>query len=464
MNLLPKSLRTRTVLLVALAFILFLTFFFLSSFLSIRNSLLLRADGEVAGQLRAVAAQLRPGMTESEIARIVAPHSSIGESRLHCVIFERRRDSVIRLYPSRSIEKGLGDVTDKIVQSAGAQVPTVTGSDGKRVIMVSSDGFVVAAAYDTIAIDEAEDSIVQVFAYYLLAGLVIAALVGVLISRILARPIGVLAASAREIVRRPEPDHARLPVSARISEVAELATAINNLLDARERSVEHMRNFAADAAHELRTPLSVLKGEIEVELKILPEDDERGELLRSNLEEIDRLIAIVQDLLELAEIEQEEPDAVNSVCSLRSAVEYAVGRLVPLANDRGIHIQTPKQDVLVAASEERMTRLIYNLLLNAVQHSGTATEITVRLLLSDTQCMLEVEDYGVGIPRDRLAHLFDRFFRASPRVSTKRRGAGLGLAIAKSIADRYGFRLLVRSEEGSGTTVSVSIPATSVIG
>lgn len=462
MTLLPRSLRTRTVLLVALAFILFLTFFFLSSFFSIRDSLLRRTDNEVTIQLRKVVAGLRPAMTEAEMAAIVAAHNSIGESRLSITIFEKQGDSIVQCFPKLRAELETRRITP--LPSSERSLSVSAGSDSRRTLTLESGNVVVTAVYDTIAIDEAEDSIVQVFAYYLLAGLVIAALVGVLISRILARPIGVLAASAREIVRRPEPDHARLPVSARISEVAELATAINNLLDARERSVEHMRNFAADAAHELRTPLSVLKGEIEVELRILPEGDERGELLRSNLEEIDRLIAIVQDLLELAEIEQEEPDAVNSVCSLRSAVEYAAGRLMPLANDRGIHIQTLKQDVLVAASEERMTRLVYNLLLNAVQHSRTAREITVRLVLSDTHCTLEVEDHGVGIPRDRLAHLFDRFFRASPGASSQRRGAGLGLAIAKSIADRYGFRLSVRSEEGSGTTVSVSIPATSVIG
>ena len=120
---------------------------------------------------------------------------------------------------------------------------------------------------------------------------------GIFLSKYLIGPIGDLATSARNILHLHEESPDRLPVSKNIEEVAHLAQSINELLDARELAMERQRNFAADAAHELRTPLTVLKGEIEVELRMIDHDSPQAELLHSNLEEIERLISTVQDLL-----------------------------------------------------------------------------------------------------------------------------------------------------------------------
>ncbi len=171
----------------------------------------------------------------------------------------------------------------------------------------------------------------------------------------------------------------------------------------------------------------------------------------------------MQDLLELAEMEAGHPMQEEAgECSLHTALVYAAERLHPLAEARGIEIVLPEDDFVIAAQEERMTRLIYNLLLNAIQHSNRGTNIDVRLLQTKTLSMLEVEDHGEGIAAGETDFLFERFRRGESPLQPE--GTGLGLAIAKSITDHYGFRLELRKNERGGTTARVTIGASGFSG
>jgi signal transduction histidine kinase len=464
MTLIPRSLQARTAIVLALVFFVLLSLFFVTTYFSIRDSLVARSDGEVLSELKRVSSELKFGLSDDALVRILAEHHSIGESPLRFVLFNTQQKRFIELTREQAGTIPI-DLRQNIVQHPSQPLTFSTPNGTMRVISTTNKDFIMGAAYNTLLLEEAEDSIIQVFAYYLAAGLLVAMLGGIFLSKYLIGPISSLARAARTILHMPERSPARLPVSKSIVEVADLAQSMNALLDARENALERQRNFAADAAHELRTPLTVLKGEIEVELRMTDSESSQAELLRSNLEEIERLISTVQDLLELAEIEAEgDGDRARSECSMLSAIHYAADRLRPLAESRGISIVIPNHDVTIAAQEKRVTRLVYNLLLNAVQHSGVASIVEVRLFRTNAGCMLEIEDHGKGIPPERLTHLFERFHRMGQSSTNSLDGAGLGLAIVKSITDHYGFSVSVRSSEDAGTTVSLSIPSSSVVG
>jgi signal transduction histidine kinase len=464
MRFIPRSLQARTAVVIALAFFIVLSLFFITTYFSIRNSLLARSDGEVHDALEHITSALRPGLSNDSLVRILSQHRSIGESPLRFVLIERFGNDYYLHTPE--IESGLPLYLEKEIERHPAEAVSYSTSDGDmRLISIEQGSFIIGASYNTLLLEEAEDSILQVFGYYLAAGLLVGILGSLFLSKYLIGPISILASAARSILHQPDTSPARLPVSEKITEVAGLAQSINELLDAREHAMELQRNFAADAAHELRTPLTVLKGEIEVELRVIEHDSPQAELLQSNLEEIERLISTVQDLLELAEIEAESDQSMErDECSLLAAIHYAAGHLRSIAEARGIEFIIPEQDVIIAAQEKRITRLIYNLLLNAVQHSESATQVEIRLQATETGCTLEIEDHGKGITPERLAHLFERFHRTGSVSSEGRSGSGLGLAIVKSIADHYGLILSVQSSENTGTTVSLSIPPAIILG
>ncbi|HEY3874333.1 MAG TPA: HAMP domain-containing sensor histidine kinase, partial [Candidatus Kapabacteria bacterium] len=392
---------------------------------------------------------VKPGLLPAEISSLIAGHRRIGESVLLFDIFEMQGPNIVPiLLQANDAPRAIIDE----IKTASGPLRYSSSRGPMRIIILRTPVSIIAAAYSTIALEEAEESVIEVFAYYLLGGLLLAAIGGIILSRYLIGPIESLAGSAKEIVR--EPERTRLPETSSIAEIADVARSINALLEARERALEQQRNFAADAAHELRTPLTVLKGEIEVELRMAP-DGEQAELLRSNLEEIERLIDIVQDLLELAEIESGEKER-EEICSLHSALTSAALRLRSLADEKHVEIIVPETELQLVAQERRIMRLVYNLLLNAVQHSNRGGTVTVVLVEAESESIMAFEDTGRGIAPEKLEHLFERFYRAGNEE--KRGGAGLGLAIVKSIADRYGLTLSVRSNPGLGTVVSLTIP------
>jgi signal transduction histidine kinase len=283
--------------------------------------------------------------------------------------------------------------------------------------------------------------------------------VGYTVANLSLAPITELISGAEAIRERGANRNARLPITARVHEVALLARTINEVLDERNASIEQLRNFTADAAHELRTPLTVLKGEIEVELRISAATGERNALLESNLEEVDRLIAIVQDLLLLATIDSQterSPEASDETFDLDSNVGSVLTRLSGLAAERGVTLEANLDSGLQHKGDaQKFARLVYNAVLNAIQYTPAGGSVQVKAETAQNRAMLSIRDTGVGIAPDDLPHVFERFYRGDPSRSRKSGGAGLGLAIAKSIAEEAGYQLRIESELGRGTTVTV---------
>jgi signal transduction histidine kinase len=464
MRILSRKIRVRTAILIALALMLTLSLFFVITFFSIRGSLISRSEEEARGQLTSVLSELRPSIDSATIGQIVSRHAVTGESRLVYLIFERSHDSIKSVYPpSKNFDSSAipSRVIRQMISLPGRTIFfSVNGSDF-HIYSLASGPYIAGVAMNMVFIEEAEDSMVHSFAYSLIFGLFIASACGFLVASFTLAPLASLVSAARSITHGATDGPNRLPEPANVAEIGELASAINSLLEARDASLEQMRSFTADAAHELRTPLTVLKGEIEVELRVLEEHNPQREILESNLEEVERLISIVQDLLYLATMESEAAERdLESECDISICVQRAKERLAALATEKQVEIRANVSELIIYASEERLVRLIYNLVLNAIQHSRPSGLVECSLAEADSAGYLfKIADHGTGIPSEALGHIFNRFYRAGTSRSRKEGGAGLGLAIVQSIADRYGLKLSIESEVNVGTTVSLFIPA-----
>jgi heavy metal sensor kinase len=251
----------------------------------------------------------------------------------------------------------------------------------------------------------------------------------------------------------------RLLIEGPPDEIGRLAETFNEMIARLERSFKQVRQFTADASHELKTPLTVLKGEIEVALRSGASAEELKEVLLSNLEETDRMSYIVKNLLDLARADVE---AVRTEVSLDSVLAERFEHFRKMAVTEGIELDIRKNIPLTVSGDPvRLGQLIYNLIDNAFKYTPRGGMVELFLEKSDREAILKVKDTGVGIAKEALPYVFDRFYRVD-KARTSREGVvggvGLGLSICKEIAGSHGGTIEVTSELGKGSTFTVRLP------
>lgn len=290
----------------------------------------------------------------------------------------------------------------------------------------------------------------------LLTGLVVIPL-AVLGGRALAgralRPIGGLVGAIREL--DPAVAGSRLPVPEKaVEEVSVLSTAFNGLLDRLDENVERMRRFTADASHEIRNPLSVLRTGLEIGLRRDRSVPEYQELLRENLREIERLHAVVEGLLLLARDGSREGHRIaRAPVDLSQVVSDTAGSLAASAAEFGVRIDVSAEPGCTIAGDAGLLRLVvFNLLDNALKHSPEGESVRVEVERRDGHAVLQVADRGPGVrPEDR-GRLFERFFRGGPASGTG--VGGIGLSVVRWVAEAHGGTArLLDSEQGAAFEV-----------
>ncbi|HKA53859.1 MAG TPA: ATP-binding protein [Candidatus Binatia bacterium] len=240
-------------------------------------------------------------------------------------------------------------------------------------------------------------------------------------------------------------------------ELGRLAAVLNDMLVRLERSFTAVRHFSADAAHELRTPLTILKGELEVALRSGPAEQEYQRVLGSCLEEVDRLSALVEDLLFLARSDSGNLNPAQSPLDLAEVLEEVVPALRALAETAGVTLTVPAPPaVWVRGNRPMLFRLLFNLAENAIKYTPAGGTVEVELGQGDSVAKLTVRDTGPGIAPEEQARIFDRFYRGDP--ARERGGTGLGLALARSIVLVHNGQINVESTPGQGSCFSVTLP------
>lgn len=240
----------------------------------------------------------------------------------------------------------------------------------------------------------------------------------------------------------------RLPLDAVPAELTKLAVAFNEMLGRLEDSFRRLSDFSSDLAHELRTPISNLMTQTQVALSKTRSADEYREVLYSNLEEYDRLARMIGDMLFLAKADNglivPRTEAVNLADEVRQLFEFYEA----LAEDQGVRLELSGEG-RVQGDRLMLRRAIGNLLSNAIRH--TPRDGTVRIEIerpSQGRICLAIGNPGEPIPPEHLPRLFDRFYRADASRHRSHEGAGLGLAITKSIVEAHGGKITVTSAEG----------------
>lgn len=227
-----------------------------------------------------------------------------------------------------------------------------------------------------------------------------------------------------------------------------------------EASFERLRQFTADASHELRSPLMAISSNVEVALKyaegMRPEDHEVMQAIASATAQ---MTALTEDLLMLARTDQ-TPNIKQDIVDLRTILENLFQLYTPHADAKQIRLELKLSDRLeVRGDAVQLTRFLTNLIDNALRYTQEKGTVTIEGIRERNVVLIHVRDTGIGIDSEQLKHIFDRFWRADQARSYSSGGFGLGLAIAQGIAQRHGGSITVSSQLGVGSCFTVRLPA-----
>lgn len=287
--------------------------------------------------------------------------------------------------------------------------------------------------------------------------LILCSLAGYLIAASGMRPIAKITRTAAHI--RSSTLHERIETFGLPAELAGLAATFNSMLDRLEHSFAHVSQFSDDVAHELRTPINNLRGEIEVALSNLRSGEDYREILGSCLEECTRIGRLIQTLLFLARsdtstevLQRESVDVTQELAKVEAYYGAA-------AADAGVTLRVASGSSLSA----RLDRMLFqqavgNLVSNAIAHTPPGGTVSVVAGAAENRLTVKVSDTGCGIAAEHLPRVFDRFYRVD-RARGSSHNVGLGLAVVKSIATRHGGEVEIDSEPDRGTEVRLQLPA-----
>ena len=308
-----------------------------------------------------------------------------------------------------------------------------------------------------------ENKLLGEFRGLLLWGLLLAlgscGALGYLIARIEIRPLQDIARTATRIgsTNLSERIEAR-PLAA---ELADLAGALNSMLDRLEAAFERQDRFSADIAHELRTPLNNLRGEIEVTLSRPRTAAEYREVLGSSLEEYDRLSQIIDSLLFLARSEDPTGQIDRVSLEIRSELEAIRDYYEAAATEAGVSLEVAvSEPISIPGDRTLLQRAIGNLVSNAIRYTPRGGQVVMSAVALDGYAEIRVADTGKGIPPEHVPHIFERFYRVAASRTTALGGSGLGLALVSTIATLHGGTVSATSFPGSGTTMVLRLPLT----
>jgi heavy metal sensor kinase len=251
----------------------------------------------------------------------------------------------------------------------------------------------------------------------------------------------------------------RLPVSETGDELEHLSISLNRMIGRLDDAFQNSKRFVADASHELRTPLTVLRAELENLVEDSRLDAEVRERAASMFEEAIRLSRIVEQLLTLSRLDAGEAQAERVRFDLANLAKTTAEQMSLLAEDKNISINyDASQSVPVEGDSARLKQVVVNLLDNAIKYTPQNGRIQLRVHTDKGHAVLEVEDNGVGIPREALPHVFERFYRVDQSRSGDSEGAGLGLSIAKSICSAHGAEIEATSVPSVGSCFRIKLP------
>jgi two-component system OmpR family sensor kinase len=345
-------------------------------------------------------------------------------------------------------------------------IPSVDGSDGYRIRAVArSDGTSAVLAISLHSVDSAVSRLILTALLTALAALILVLLLSALVVRLGMRPLVDMQATS-EVISRGDLSQ-RLPVTSTGTEVGRLGASFNTMLERieaafaeKEHSEQLLRQFVADAGHELRTPLATIRGYAELARTGALADDTAYEQAHVRIEaEAARMGVLVDDLLLLARLDQHRP--LNPIqVDIDAVAMDAVADAQIRDPDREITYSAPADAAIAYVDSDRIRQVITNLLSNALVHTTPGTPVHVQVeSTTGGEIRIIVRDHGPGVTPEAAAHLFQRFYRVDASRTRSRGGSGLGLAIVESVVTASGGTVTCESSPQDGSTFTVTLPA-----
>ncbi|MAC82748.1 MAG: two-component sensor histidine kinase [Arcobacter sp.] len=238
-------------------------------------------------------------------------------------------------------------------------------------------------------------------------------------------------------------------------EIDSLSSEINNLLQRLEISFDKIYQFSSDASHELKTPLTIIRGEIEIALRKDRSNDEYKETLKNCLDEVIIIQQTVNDLLYLAKIEEQNSLNYEEIY-LDEVILESIKELKPFAKLKEVEIQSNIKDASTIKGNSKLVKIaINNILKNAISFSQKESKVLINSFIKDESIYIVIKDFGIGISEDDLKKIFEKFYRTDKSRNKNSGGTGLGLSISQKIIHNHKGTISYESEENIGTKVTI---------
>jgi two-component system heavy metal sensor histidine kinase CusS len=290
-------------------------------------------------------------------------------------------------------------------------------------------------------------------------GLLSAVMIGFRIARSGIAPVQSMTETVKRV--RSSTLSERIALAEMPSELFVLAETFNEMLQRLEEAFARLSRFSSDLAHELRTPIGNIRGELEVALTRARTPSEYRDVVQSSLEECEKLSRLIDRLLFLARSEHPEKQIRRERIDIQQELQKIIDFYEPAATERDVRVRLQVASELIGDVDRTLFQLaIGNLVDNAVRHTPPGGAVTLAASLENGSLIIHVTDTGIGIAPEHLPHVFERFYRADPARSHDGGGSGLGLALVHTIARLHKGDASIDSALGAGTVVTVTFPTT----
>lgn len=306
----------------------------------------------------------------------------------------------------------------------------------------------------------ANEEVVMLIGSAIIFSIVLAIFIYIGIGRIM-RPLKEL---QHAVEKMSEGDYGtRVYVSSK-NEIGKLSEAFNEMADSIQKEDENQKTFLATVSHELRTPISYVKGYSEAIESNLIEGEKKEEAIQLIVREANRMERLINELLQLARVSFDSKEIEFYPIVLSETVRDAIKLLENQAMEKEIELQVNlDENLIVHGDEEKLKQIFINLIENAIRYSDEKSIVQITTNVEKHNAMIEILDYGIGIPLEDLPHITERFYRVNKARSRMDGGSGLGLSIVETLVKQLNGSIQITSELGKGTFVTITIPLTEEI-
>jgi len=447
--------RWRLTILYTTLSVLVLIVFSIAVYIGMQRRLSSQLDDDLRSQASLAARSITPGVLETEYEftdeALLRAFDLEGQSYVYRTSSQTATAPIIQ---PDVVSAFNGHTTYRTLHFDDQHIRTVT------VPLQVGDGDIVGAlqlGYSTKRIDDPLDFLLH--ALFLIAPIAafIAAAIGYMLAGRALRPVSRITTLASQITGADLTS--RLNLDLPNDELGRLASTFDSMLDRITLAFQRQQQFTGDAAHELRTPLALMRSQIDLAVSQADSTSDYREAMTALDGDVGRMTTLVGTLLSLARADAGELRPNLEPVDLAALAGDVVEQLRPIAEENGLELGTDLRATVVAADADMLIQVLVNLVDNAIKNTPSGGRITVESGTFENRPFLAVRDTGTGIAPEHLGRIFDRFYRVDTGRARSRGGSGLGLAICQSIARAHGGTLTAISAPGAGSTFRLELPA-----